>query len=163
MLKNMGVLDYDGGLSVARAAVGAQRLSEAEAMRLLASASYGRVVFSLNALPAIRPVNHLVDDGTVVIRSRLTAAISVAARSNDGVVVAYEADDIDPVTRSGWSVVVTGRAYTITDPDEVARYEQLLQPWVNHADTVVAVEPTIITGLRLDGVSTTRPFPRPEI
>jgi pyridoxamine 5'-phosphate oxidase-like protein len=109
----------------------------------------GRVVFTLNALPAIRPVNHLLDDCRVIIRTRLTASISAAVRSSEGIVVAYEADSIDPQTRTGWSVVVTGRAHTLTDPDEVTRYEQLLEPWVNHADTVVAIEPDIITGLRL--------------
>lgn len=150
MLQNVGLSHFDGGLDVARRAAGGQPLGEAEAMRLLAGVSFGRVVFSLDALPAIRPVNHLVDDGMVIIRSRLTSAISAAVRSNDGVVVAYEADEIDPATRSGWSVVVTGRAYTINDSDAVARYQQLLQPWVNHADTVVAIEPSIVTGLRLD-------------
>ena len=44
---------------------------------------------------------------------------------------------------------MTGRAYTVTDPDQVARYEQLLHPWVNHADTVVAIEPGIVTGFRI--------------
>jgi hypothetical protein len=39
--------------------------------------------------------------------------------------------------------------YTVTDPDQVLRYEQLLHPWVNHADTVVAIEPGIINGLRI--------------
>jgi hypothetical protein len=147
----MSAAGYDGGLGLAQAAVGAQRLDDAEAMRLLASVGYGRVVFTLNALPAIRPVNHLVDEGRVIIRTRLTAAISAAAPSGGGVVVAYEADSIDPQTRTGWSVVITGRAYTITDPDEVLRYEQLLHPWVNHADTVVAIEPKIITGFRING------------
>ena len=56
---------YDGGLGLAQPASGAQELERAEAMRLLASIGYGRVVFTLNALPAIRPVNHLVDDGRV--------------------------------------------------------------------------------------------------
>jgi hypothetical protein len=37
------------------------------------------------------------------------------------------------------------------DPGQVSRYEQLLQPWVNHADTVIAIEPEIITGLRIAG------------
>jgi Pyridoxamine 5'-phosphate oxidase len=60
-----------------------------------------------------------------------------------------EADSMDTHTRTGWSVVVTGRAYTVTDPDQVARYEKLLHPWVNHADTVVAIEPGIITGFRI--------------
>lgn len=70
--------------------------------------------------------------------------------SEEGIVVAYEADSIDPQTRTGWSVVVTGRARTIADRAKVLRYEQLLRPWINHADTVVGIEPTIITGLRIN-------------
>lgn len=140
---------YDGGLGLAQPAKGAHLLDGATAMGLLASVDYGRVVFSLKSLPAIRPVNHLVDEGRVIIRTRLTSAISTAVDSTDGGVVAYEADSIDPQTRTGWSVVVTGRAYTLTDPEQVMRYEQMLHPWVNHADTVVAIEPEIITGLRI--------------
>jgi len=33
--------------------------------------SVGRLVFTIAGLPAIRPVNHLVDDGAVVVRSDL--------------------------------------------------------------------------------------------
>jgi len=139
---------FDGGLGLSPPA-GAQFLTDIESMRLLESVTYGRVVFTLNVLPAIRPVNHLLDGGRIIIRTRLNSAISAAARSSEGIVVAYEADSLDPQTRTGWSVVVTGRAYTITDPDEIARYEQLLHPWVNHADTVVAIEPAMITGLRI--------------
>jgi hypothetical protein len=105
--------DYDGGLGLARPANGAQRLDRGEAMRLLASVDYGRVVFTLNALPAVRPVNHLVDDDQIIIRTRLSAAISTVVRSADpGVVVAYEADQFDPQRRAGWSVVATGYART---------------------------------------------------
>jgi hypothetical protein len=57
-------------------------------------------------MPSIRPVNHLVDAGEIVIRASLpdthtpyTAGISVP----DGTVVAYEADNFDPSRRSGWS------------------------------------------------------------
>ncbi len=145
----MGDWSYDGGLGLARPAVGAQHLDAAEAMRLLAGISYGRVIFTLKTLPAIRPVNHLVDGGEIIIRTRLTAGISNAVRSSDGVVVAYEADSIDPQRREGWSVVVTGPAHTLTDPDDVARYEQLLRPWINQADSVIAIEPAIVTGLRI--------------
>jgi len=121
-------------------------------MRLLASVDYGRVVFTLNALPAIRPVNHLVDGGRIVIRTRLTSALSVDMRATEDVVVAYEADSIDPATRTGWSVVVTGLAHTLTDPEQVLRYEQLLRPWVNHADTVIAIAPKMITGSRITAI-----------
>jgi hypothetical protein len=150
MLASMDDWAYDGGLGLAQPAAGAQMLDPTDAMRLLASIEFGRVVFTLNALPAIRPVNHLVDGGRIMIRTRLTSAISNAVRSADGVVVAYEADSIDPQTRSGWSVVATGPAHTLTDPDQITFYERQFDPWVNHADTVVAIEPAIVTGLRIN-------------
>ena len=105
---------------------------------------------SLTSLPAIRPVNHLMDDGQIIIRTRLSAAISTVVRAADpGVVVAYEADKFDPQRRVGWSVVATGHARTVNDPDEVSRYEQLLHPWVNHADTVLAIAPDLVTAFRI--------------
>ena len=39
---------------------------------------------------------------------------------------------LDPQRRLGWSVVVTGLAATVTDPDDIARYEQLLQHLGQH-------------------------------
>ena len=145
----MSQYGYDGGFGLAQLPPGAEPLQRVEAMRLLASVDLGRVVFDMQALPAIRPVNHVVDDGVIIIRCRLSSALSTAVRSSDHVVVAYEADALDSATRTGWSVVATGRARTLTDPGLVARYEQLLHPWVNHADTVVAIDPEIVTGLRL--------------
>lgn len=41
----------------------------------------GRVVFTRQAPPAIRPVNHLVDTGQVILRTRLTGTISTAVAS----------------------------------------------------------------------------------
>ncbi|MFJ9365810.1 pyridoxamine 5'-phosphate oxidase family protein [Nocardia sp. NPDC101769] len=126
-------------------------LGRAEALRLLGSVPFGRVIFTRDALPAVRPVNHLVDEGEIiVVRTRLTSRLTSTVRTDPNVVVAYEADDIDPVAGLGWSVVVTGIARTVTDPERVARYESLLQPWVDGAmDTIVAIEPTLVTGVRL--------------
>ena len=47
--------DYDGGLGLAQPANNTQVLSQSEAMRLLASVDYGRVVFTLKALPGHPP------------------------------------------------------------------------------------------------------------
>jgi len=151
--------NYDGGLGLAQPASGSQKVSRAEAMRLLASVDYGRVVFTMDALPAIRPVNHLVDEGRIIIRTRLTRAISTVVTSADsgGVVIAYEADDFDSRSRSGWSIVVTGWARRITDPEQVSRYERLLQPWVNHADTVLAIEPQTVSGVLINLSSSDEP------
>lgn len=65
-------------------------------------------------------------------------------------VVAYEADAIDPDTHLGWSVVVTGYAHLVTNPDELARYQELLHPWVKQTmDYAIRIRPDLITGIRL--------------
>ncbi|MGW7528829.1 pyridoxamine 5'-phosphate oxidase family protein [Streptomyces sp. NPDC054783] len=123
-----------------------------EALRLLDSVSFGRVVFTRHALPTVRPVNHVLDNGDIVIRTHEGAALTSHGRhaAGPGVVVAYEADTIDPDTHLGWSVVVTGYAHLVTDPDELARYQALLNPWVNQTmDYAVRIRPDLITGIRL--------------
>ncbi|MFC5720930.1 pyridoxamine 5'-phosphate oxidase family protein [Streptomyces gamaensis] len=128
------------------------QLDRSEALRLLGSVPLGRIVFTLHALPAIRPVNHLLDGEDVVIRTHEGAAlVGQSQQAGDpGVVVAYEADCIDPDTRLGWSVVVTGYAQPVTDPDELARYRARLHPWVDKAmDCTVRIRPDMVTGVRL--------------
>ncbi|MCF3100361.1 pyridoxamine 5'-phosphate oxidase family protein [Streptomyces roseoverticillatus] len=146
-------------------------LTRAESLRLLRTVSLGRVVFTRRALPAIRPVNHVVDGGHIVIRTHEGAALAgLAATAQQPasaqqpatptrqpgtaavrrVVVAYEADAIDPVTHLGWSVVVTGYCMPVTDPDELARYAALLTPWWDgRMDYAVRIRPTLVTGVRL--------------
>ncbi|GAA3494963.1 pyridoxamine 5'-phosphate oxidase family protein [Streptomyces prasinosporus] len=126
-----------------------------EALRLLGSVSFGRIVFTRHALPTVRPVNHVLDDGGVVIRTHEGMALTARARDADdrGVVVAYEADAIDPLTHLGWSVVITGYARLVTDPGELARYRSLLRPWVDRTmDYAVRIRPDLVTGIRLTAV-----------
>ncbi|MFD8013170.1 pyridoxamine 5'-phosphate oxidase family protein [Streptomyces sp. NPDC058955] len=123
-----------------------------EALRLLAGVPLGRIVFTEQALPAIRPVHHVLDGGDVVIRTNEGAALARRAREagTRGVVVAYEADEIDTGTRLGWSVVVTGYCRLVTDPEEAARYATVLSPWLDRApEQVVRIRPDLVTGVRL--------------
>lgn len=130
----------------------AVELIRQECWQLLASVSLGRVVFTMNAMPAIRPVNHLVDDGVIIVRSHLGAAIVAHAGVGDGTVVCYEADDLDPVRHTGWSVIATGMARLVREPAAIARYQQKLEPWMEgKMDYVISIEPQIITGIRLAG------------
>jgi len=127
-------------------------LDSGEALRLLGSVTVGRIVFTRHALPTIRPVNHVLDDGDIVIRTHEGAALTSRAResASSGVVVAYEADTIDPATHLGWSVVATGFAHLVTDPGELARYQRLLHPWVQQTmDYAVRIRPDLVTGIRL--------------
>ncbi len=126
------------------------QLDRDQAMRLLASVDFGRVVFTLHALPAIRPVNHLIDDDEIIIRTQLSTKIAAVIDQPADIVVAYQADALDPVRRLGWCVVVTGIARPITDPERIARYERRLRPWVNRVmDMVIGIRPEIVTGFRL--------------
>lgn len=126
-------------------------LIPAECWQLLRAVSVGRVVFTMNALPSIRPVNHVVDGQVIIIRSHLGSAITGHA-SRDGAVVCYEADQIDPDRHTGWSVIATGMAQLVRDPASIARYRQLLEPWAaGQMDYVITIRPQIITGLRLVG------------
>jgi nitroimidazol reductase NimA-like FMN-containing flavoprotein (pyridoxamine 5'-phosphate oxidase superfamily) len=119
-----------------------------EARRLLASVPFGRVVFTARAMPAIRPVNHLVDGGSIIIRTSLGSALSTDV-DGTGMVVAYEADQIDLVTRQGWSIVVIGRAALVADELLRRRYRQALHRWADgQRDEIIAISMDVITGYR---------------
>jgi len=127
-----------------------QALPREESLRLLRSVSVGRLVFSHLALPAIRPVNHVVEGNQVVIRAFVGTAIHTAVGDNAGMVVAYEADLIDPGTHLGWSVIIVGRASRLVDGLEADRYRRLLQPWVeNGSDDVISIRADMVDGFRL--------------
>jgi nitroimidazol reductase NimA-like FMN-containing flavoprotein (pyridoxamine 5'-phosphate oxidase superfamily) len=123
-------------------------LSRGESLRLLATVSFGRVVYTHRSVPAVRPVNHLMDEETIIIRtsqwSELVSAVS------EGAVVAYEADSIDLDRHVGWSVVVRGPARAVSDADQAARYMERLTSWAaGERDFVIRIEPVFVNGMML--------------
>lgn len=141
----------DGGAGAARPAVRRlEELTRAESLRLLAGVSLGRVVFSHRALPAIRPVNHVVEEGRIIFRTDLGTAVSQAVTGQGSTVVAYEADVIGPADHLGWTVIVVGQASRLTDEREIARYQQTLDPWVTGGmDDFIAIDTDLVSGFRL--------------
>jgi hypothetical protein len=104
-----------------------EAISDDECRDLLAIVQIGRVVLSIDALPAALPVNYWLIDDAIVFRStpgtKLTAALNHT-------VVGFEVDEIDPATRSGWSVLVVGTSTVVSDPAEIARLDQAgLRSW----------------------------------
>ncbi|MEV6579734.1 pyridoxamine 5'-phosphate oxidase family protein [Streptomyces sp. NPDC051582] len=137
-----------------------RELDRAEALRLLATVSLGRIVFTQHALPAVRPVNHLVEAEDVVVRIHDDGALAslVVPADGPGVVVAYEADAIDPVTHLGWSVVVTGYACPVTDAEDAARFASLLRPWAGRSMArALRIRPDLVTGFRLEAQTLPEP------
>lgn len=88
------------------------QLSRDECMRLLRTRHVGRYVYVARAdRPDVVPVNYLVDDrGQIVLRSGPGPKLQAAQRHAH---VAFEVDQIDEASRTGWSIVVTGRAAAV--------------------------------------------------
>ncbi|MCK1819758.1 pyridoxamine 5'-phosphate oxidase family protein [Streptomyces sp. XM83C] len=136
---------------------GFRELDRDESLRLLAEAPIGRVVFTRQALPAVLPVTfRLEPDGTVLLR---TSAASELVRAVEGAVVAFEADHVDAVRRTGWSVIVTGGASVVTDPDEVRRLRAAgPRSWVpSPREAFVRIRPELVTGREILAVERSAP------
>lgn len=99
-----------------------QKLSRAECLSLLPTVSVGRLGVSIQALPAILPVNFVLHDEEIILRSVAGTKLDAATAQ---AVVAFEADDYGPDGEWGWSVLVQGVAEEITDADELAAVRSL--------------------------------------
>ena len=125
-----------------------EELSRAECLRLLATVPIGRISYTQQALPAVDLVNFTLHGGAVVIRTDADGKLAAATRRT---VVAFQADNIDLLLRSGWSVTVVGRCEEVTDAGEIAQLDRLgLESWApgtrNH---FIRIVPGIVTGRRL--------------
>jgi nitroimidazol reductase NimA-like FMN-containing flavoprotein (pyridoxamine 5'-phosphate oxidase superfamily) len=132
-------------MHTAAATVAVEKLSRAECVRLLASVPVGRLCYTANAMPTIQPVNFVLDGDRLVIRTSSASKLAAATRRS---VVAFEVDDVDLASWSGWSVVITGHANVVSDLDELVRLRTLpLASWAApHSDQFIVVSLDLVTG-----------------
>jgi nitroimidazol reductase NimA-like FMN-containing flavoprotein (pyridoxamine 5'-phosphate oxidase superfamily) len=126
-----------------------EALSPPECLRLLTDKPVGRVGFWAPDGPQVLPVNHAVVDGNVVFR---VAAHTAMARALHDSTVAFEVDDIDDLTRTGWSVLVVGKAEYVEDPSAMTEMwgRRLPDPWAPGTRTlVVRVVTQRVSGRRI--------------
>lgn len=120
-----------------------------DCLRLLASVPVGRVGFHADGEVVILPVNYVMDGQDVVFRTARGSKLSAAEGQG---LVAFEADDYDPHTRSGWSVVVSGHAEMVYEDIEIRRLARLgLHPWATAMDRPfwIRIRPTSVTGRQI--------------
>jgi len=127
---------------------GLEVLSREDCLRLLGTAVLGRVAVTSGALPTILPVNFSFDGRAILIRTGRGTQLDAATRD---AVVAFEVDQIEPAWSAGWSVVVTGFARELADPELVAAAEHpSLGRWASAADDrIVAISPDVVSGRRV--------------
>lgn len=127
---------------------GLQVLERDECLRLLSTVTIGRVAFTVDALPALQPVTFALDDGHVVIRSLHGSKLVAGIRD---AIVAFEADDYDDATHTGWSVTVVGPASPANTAQLIERLSRLpLRRWgPAEREQFVRIEISVIHGRRI--------------
>jgi nitroimidazol reductase NimA-like FMN-containing flavoprotein (pyridoxamine 5'-phosphate oxidase superfamily) len=131
-------------------------LDRAACLALLATKSVGRLVFTHRALPDVLPVNFWLAGENVLIRLASGSTAAVATRD---AVVAFQVDDIDDLSGTGWSVTAVGRALEITDADErLQAAARGLDSWVlDGRDHLLSIAAEKLTGRRLVGSEPDQP------
>jgi uncharacterized protein len=130
---------------------GLEILSFGGCLRLLTTVPVGRVSFFADGEIVVLPVNYVMDGQDPVF---MTARGSKLSAAEGQAVVAFEADAYDEQTRSGWSVLVNGRAFAVYEDAEIHRLNGLgLHPWVATAIRPfwIRIRPTSVSGRRTPG------------
>ena len=124
-------------------------LRYAECSALLRSGVAGRLAVSTPDGPHIVPVNYLVVDSAVIVR---TSPYSVLGTHGRDAVVAFEVDHVDAERESGWSVVARGRAEVVREREEIEHIRAVCdpRPWASGGrELLVRIRWTELTGRRL--------------
>ena len=131
-----------------------EHLDEAECLRLISPGGIGRIVYMGRYGLTVLPVNYQLHDGAIMFRTSqdsptgedLQTGIAHAEYS-----VAFEIDDIDPVRREGWSVLIHGPAHQMTtDAERAAVEESGVVPWPGgEKEQAIRITPNRISGRRL--------------
>lgn len=111
---------------------GLEVLDLATCLELLASQPVGRIAWVEGGRPVVLPVNHVLLGSTVCFRTATGGKLDAAVMQRE---VAYEVDDHDERTRTGWSVLVRGQVDLVTDEARLAWLgSQGLVPWADPRD-----------------------------
>jgi uncharacterized protein len=121
-------------------------LDEDACRQMLARCAFGRVAFDdPDEGLSVLPVNCLYSHDAVLFRTLPGSALD---RLGEGRAVAFEADQVDPVAESGWSVLVRGTATHLRDPERIAALaDSAMHPWApGQRDSWVEIRSGQITG-----------------
>lgn len=143
-----------------------QYLDQATCLTLIEPVAVGRIAWAEDdRTVTILPVNFVMDGEALVFTTAPGAKLDAV---RGGRPLTFEADDLEPALRTAWSVLITGQAEIVTDPDERERLRKLpLHPWIRSPkDLFVRLTPGRISGRRIPlhagGVTTERIDPRGE-
>ena len=133
---------------------GLEVLDEDECLTLLASADVGRVGVVVDGQPLIFPVNHVLEGRSIIVRTDAGTMLHAASLAR----VAFQADGFDAGARSGWSVLVQGIGFDVTDAlDTTSEHLQTVpvSPWAPGArPRLLRIDVSTISGRRFGAGAT---------
>src|ERR1700748_1320188 len=136
------------------ASPGPGRISDGEAMELLASGGLGRLVYNGPDGPTALPVVYKIDAGSMVLGTWDPVLFDQDLRTGIAQAeykVAVEVDHIDVEAREGWFVLVRGAAHHLdTGAEHESFIDAGLEPWVEGVPPhFIRVNPTSTWGNRI--------------
>ncbi|GJF33320.1 DNA-binding protein [Kitasatospora sp. NE20-6] len=121
------------------------QLSARECWDRIGGHGVGHLALPAGPGPAVFPVNYVVDAGTIAYRTRPDGA----AAAEPGSSVSFQVDRIDDRLSRGWSVLISGTAEHVEDPEAVRRLagHPGAEPWAGGVRPLwVRIRPTRISG-----------------
>jgi uncharacterized protein len=121
-------------------------IAPARCTELLSTQSVGRVAWHGPEGLQILPVTYVYYDGSIVFRTSPDSVLSDLSSSTD---VVFEIDEIDQRNHRGWSVVASGRAEAVEEPQEVNRLltDAGVVPWApGDRNVLIQITPQKVTG-----------------
>ncbi|WP_433239111.1 helix-turn-helix domain-containing protein [Streptosporangium sp. CA-135522] len=149
-----GTVDVPPGRGPAGTRPRLEKLDAEECMRLISPGGVGRVAFVNPTGPVVMPVNYVIHDGAVLLRTAFGGPLDDDLRTGvEGVEfkIAFEVDRIDDPGREGWSVLVRGPAHHISAEEEQAAVAGAdVEPWAGGERRLyIRIAPTEVTGRRI--------------
>ncbi len=131
-----------------------EELDEAECLRLIAPGGVGRLAFVGSWDLTVLPVNYKFYNGAILFRTAQRGSTDEDLRTGIAHAeyrVAFEVDEVDPVAREGWSVLVQGPAHHLDSESERAQAAAAdVVPWPGgDREHFISITPGRVTGRRI--------------
>lgn len=123
-------------------------MSQVDCWECLKQESVGRVGVVVDGYAEMFPVNYVMDCDHVVFRSNRGTKL---AAIDDNARVTFQIDGVDHEARTGWSVLVRGRARWVSNVEQLHRLRELpVEPWAQGDRTnYVRIIPMSTSGRRV--------------
>jgi nitroimidazol reductase NimA-like FMN-containing flavoprotein (pyridoxamine 5'-phosphate oxidase superfamily) len=127
-----------------------EELGGDQCLQLISPGGIGRIAYTSRFGPAVLPVNYRLHDGAIVFRTTEHSPLDEDLRTgitDADYKVAFEIDNIDLASQTGWSVLIQGPAHHIPAAEQEAVRRMGVESWApGDRELFIRIVPSRITG-----------------